>query len=252
MRLYHYTKLENLPLIVQEDKLSFWLTNYKDFDDRSEGEYILKVQQEFYPTWKYNNIDRYVLCLSCQYDNLPMWKEYASDATGIALEIETDNIKHSIFVNLLSCDYNAETIKKRSDAIRAIKDRYKVMDAEDEYADYCKRFPDLRPQEYKDFCEKIDVMDASVELIRVKHPCFHYEAEIRLIVQPFNNNFHYCFRNGKQRICYEYHIDKMALTKIYVGSNNNDSVVKNVKAYMGYVGYDDFDVEKIDLPYKSH
>lgn len=252
MRLYHYTKLENLPLIVQEDKLSFWLTNYKEFDDKSEGEYILKVQQKYYPHWNYNNIDRYVLSLCKRYDNLPMWKEYANDATGIALEIETDRIKTGIFVKLLECDYNEETIRERSEAIKAVKDRYEAIDAETKYGDYCKRFPDLNPQEYKDNCEKFAVMKESVELIRVKHPCFHYEAEIRLIVQPFNNNFHYCFRNGKLRICYEYHIDKMALTKIYVGSNNNDSVMKNVKAYMGYVGYDDFDVEKIDLPYKSH
>ena len=46
MKLYLYTKIENLTSIVQKDKLSFWLTNYKEFDDRSEGEYILKVQQE--------------------------------------------------------------------------------------------------------------------------------------------------------------------------------------------------------------
>ena len=251
MKLYHYTKIEYLTSIVQKDKLSFWLTNYKEFDDRSEGEYILKVQQEFYPDWVYNNIERYVLSLSKRNDNLPMWKEYANNATGIALEIETDNIKPSIFCRLLSCDYDLKTIKERSEAIRIIKEEYKDIDAKIKYADYCKRFPNLEPQDLKDFNEKIVVMNESVELIRVKRPCYSYEEEVRLIVNPYNDNFHLLFKNGKLRRCYEYNIDKDALTKIYVGSNNSEDIVAEVKAYLEVSGYVRIDVEKVDLPYKT-
>lgn len=252
MKLYHYTKLENLTSIIQKDKLSFWLSNYKEFDDRSEGEYILKVQQEFYPDWIYNNIERYVLSLSRRKDNLPMWKEYANNATGIALEIETDKIKPSIFCRLLSCDYELKTVKERSEAIKMIKEKYDNIDAEREYAEYCKRFPDLEPQGLKDFNEKIGVLDASVDLIRIKRSCYSYEEEVRLIVNPYNDNFHILFKNGKLRRCYEYNIDKGALTKIYVGSNNSDKIVDTIKSYMQSVGYEDFDVEKVDLPYRSY
>jgi len=252
MRLYHYTKLDNLTSIVQKEKLSFWLTHYKEFDDRSEGEYILKVQQQFYPNWEYNNIERYVLSLSRRYDNLPMWKEYANNATGIALEIETENIKPSIFCRLLPCEYDLNTIKERSEAIKKIKEEYESIDAELKYADYCKRFSYLEPQGYKDFNEKIDVMDASVELIRVKRPCFSYEEEVRLIVNPFNANFHTIVREGKAKTYYEYNIAKNALTKIYVGPNNDESIVVKLNCQLKELGYDNLNIEMVDLPYKSY
>ena len=252
MKLYHYTKLENLTSIVQKDGLSFWLTDYREFDDPSEGELILKVQQQFYPTWVYNNIERYVLSLSRRYDNLAMWREYANNASGIALELETDNIKPSIFSLLLECDYSNKTIKERSEAIKTIFDKYDQIDATIKYGDYCKRFPDLEPEDLKDFNEKLAVMDASEELIRVKNACYSYEEEIRYIVKASDaDKFHYYIKKGKLRKCYEFNVNKNALTRIYIGSNNSDSITEEVSTYLNIVGLSNVAVEKIDIPFRS-
>ena len=252
MKLYHYTKIENLTSIVQKDGLSFWLTDYREFDDPSEGELILKVQQQFYPKWVYNNIERYVLSLSRRHDNLAMWREYANNATGLVLEIETNNVKPSIFSLLLECDYSDKTIKERSEAVKNICDEYGKIDAAIKYGDYCKRFPDLEPEDLKDFNEKLAVMDASVELIRVKNACYSYEEEIRYIVKAFDaEKFHYYIKNGKLRKCYEFNMNKNALTKIYVGSNNNSSILSDIKKYLDVIHLSDIDVEMMDLPYRT-
>lgn len=252
MKLYHYTKIENLASIVQKENLSFWLTDYREFDDPSERELILKVQQQFYPTWVYNNIERYVLSLSKRNDNLAMWREYSNNATGIALEIETDNVRPNSFGILLDCDYSDKTIKERSEAIKTICDEFGQIDAEIKYGDYCKRFPELEPEGLKDFNEKLAVMKASEELIRVKNACYSYEEEIRYIIKPFDGNkYHYYFKNGKLRRCYEFNMDKNALTKIYVGSNNSEAIIEEIGKYLKIIDLGNVVVEKIDLPFRT-
>lgn len=249
MKLYHYTRLENLTSIVQREKLSFWLTDYREFDDTSEGEFILKIQKQFYPNCVYNNIERYILSLCKRNNNLPMWKEYASNATGVALEIETDNIPSSSFCQLLPCIYNQEIVKERSEAINSIIERYRLQNVKDKYVVFSKHYPELDPIYLKDFFEKTDVWDACVELIRVKNACYSYEEEFRYIVKAWDDNFHYYFKNGKLRCSYEYNISKNALTKIYVGPNNSKDIVYNIKHYLQLIGLKDIDVEIIDLPY---
>ena len=79
-----------------------------------------------------------------------------------------------------------------------------------------------------------------------------YEEEIRYIVKSFDaDKFHYFFKNGKLRKCYEFNMNKDALTKIYVGSNNSDAIIEEIGNYMSIIGLRNVAVEKIDLPYRS-
>lgn len=251
MRLYHYTKLENITSIIQKDKLSFWLTDYRELDDPTEGEYIMKIQRQYYPDWTHNSIERYVLSLCKRYDSLPMWKEYANNATGVVLEIETENIKPSSFHILLSCDYDQEIVKERSEVIKKKKEKYETPDVKQSFKDYCQRYPRLDPKELLFFFEKSDILDACVELIRVKHPCYSYEEEYRYIIKAWNDSFHYCFKNGKLRSCYEFNIENNALTKLYVGPNNPKEIIYEVKKYLQFIGYKDTEVQMVDLPYRN-
>lgn len=251
MKLYHYTRLENLTSIVQEDKLSFWLTDYRHFDDPSEGEFILKIQKQYYPNCEYNNIERYVLSLSKRNNNLPMWKEYACNATGIALEIETDKIKPSSYSLLLPCIYNQEIVREWSEKVKSIIDNYGIQEVKEKYISFCENYPKIAPKDLKDFFEKTDVWDACVELIRVKHVCYSYEEEFRYIVKAWDDRFKYIFKNRELTRVYEYDVDKAALSKVFVGPNNPESVVHNIKNYLQLIGLREIDVVKVDLPYKS-
>lgn len=151
MLLYHYTKLENLTSIVKKDGLVFWLTEYKELDDPTEGDYILKVQQEYYSGWTNNNVDLYVLSLCEQFDNLSMWREYANNASGIALGIETDKIRPSKFYNLVCCDYGNQMNSLYKQELDSEMESMSSIESIEKYLKTSERFPDLSLEDIKEF-----------------------------------------------------------------------------------------------------
>ena len=252
MLLYHYTKLENLTSIVQKEGLVFWLSEYKDLDDPTEGEYIIKVQQEYFPKWTNNNVERYVLSLCEQCDNLSMWREYANNASGIVIEIETERIKPSMFYNLVSCDYGTEMNARIKRDLETELQSISSKESIEKYKKTSERFPNLSSKEIKEFNEKMRVINASSKQLCVKSPYYSYEKEWRYIVKVSDiSNFRYHFKGGQLKKSYEFRIQCNVLRKIYVGSNNSDKTIDEVKKYLNMVGYDDVPVEKIKLPYRS-
>ncbi len=88
MTLYHYTSLENLPLIVRKDGyLEFLLTDYMDFDDPSEGKKMWEVIRDVDKKWVEDIWERFVISFCIENDNLAMLKEYANNASGVVLAI---------------------------------------------------------------------------------------------------------------------------------------------------------------------
>jgi len=252
MLLYHYTKLENLTSIVKKDGLVFWLTEYKELDDPTEGDYILKVQQEYYSGWTNNNVDLYVLSLCEQFDNLSMWREYANNASGIALGIETDKIRPSKFYNLVCCDYGNQMNSLYKQELDSEMESMSSIESIEKYLKTSERFPDLSLEDIKEFNKKMKVMSGSYKQLCVKSPYYSYEKEWRYIVKLSDiSQFRYYFKGGKLKKSYEFRIQPDAFAKIYVGSNNSDVIIEEVEKYLKMVGYEHIPIEKLNLPYRS-
>ncbi len=252
MLLYHYTKLENLTSIVQKGGLVFWLTEYKELDDPTEGEFIKKVQQKYYPEWTDNNVELYVLSLCQQFDNLPMWREYANNVSGIAIEIETDKIKPSMFYYLVCCDYDTQMNSRFNQKLEHDLQLMLSKESSEKYKKTSEHFPNMSYEDIKEFNEKMKVLNGSIKQLCVKSPYYSYEKEWRYIVKLSDlSNFRYLIKGGKLKKSYELRIQREALSKIYVGSNNSDDTIEDVKTYLSLVGYGNIPIEKLNLPYRS-
>lgn len=116
MSYYHYTSLEALNGILQNDKASkkrlcFWATRYDCFEDKEE--YLLGIDclgkclsdlEEHYNLQKERRIAAnfkreliagkknlpfpYVVSITSRNDNLYMWENYANHNNGVVLEID--------------------------------------------------------------------------------------------------------------------------------------------------------------------
>ena len=230
MTLYHYTTLENLPLIVKNDHLEFLLTDYMDFDDPSEGRKMWEVIREVDKKWVEDIWERFVISFCIENDNLAMLKEYANNASGVVLAINSDYLDRGI---LFQCRYDMSIVNHIKDRIIRIKEDFKDKGrrANTQERAYIKR--------------------EMAKLLAIKDPHYNYEQEWRLRMSGRMENVVFQFKRGILRHRYPLIVDIKALEKIYLGPNNNPSVIDEIKMYLRYTSIPNMEVEMLKVPYRS-
>ena len=267
--LYHYTRLENIQNIIRKGKdgaeLVFWLTHFRQMDDPSEGEVLENTIKEVVPEFNLRNIpDTYILSLCGNVDNLPMWREYADNAQGIAIALDRQMIEcnnKDVRRAILKCEYD------KSKTLNAIKERLKEtylkfedgswIEEEHRVANF-DRFPELKGRpENKFILRYLDVCKCFDELMAFKDCHYYYENEYRLpIIYGYYAERQYYRVKNKRVIEYrEYHIDIRALKGVYVGPNNiyAEEVVQFIGRYVNSLNlHHQVNIDIIELPYRTN
>lgn len=264
--LYHYTLLENLQNIIRAGKtgaeLVFWLTHFRQLNDAEEGAALDKTIADLCPEWGINPIpDMYVLSLCGSKENLPLWKEYANDAKGIVIALDSNIIINNTLdfrKEIVKCEYGeTENLK----AIRqSIKDLDKYIESDEgkvriENMFNYERYPELRNNPHKRWILKMgEIRKYFKPLLAFKAPCYYYEDEYRLTVDGYNaERIKYHVKDDRLIEYREYHIDIKALKGIYIGSNNTEETTEYVRRYiMNLALKQNIDVERIKLPYRTY
>lgn len=264
--LYHYTRLENLLNIIREGKegpeLVFWMTHFRQLNDAAEGETLNNVIADLCPEWGINPIpDMYVLSLCGSKENLPLWKEYANDAKGIAIALDSNIILNN------TADFQREIVKceyggtENLNAIRqSIKELDKYVESDEGKARIDKmfnyeRYPELRNYPHKKWILKMgEIKKFFKPLLAFKTPCYYYEDEYRLTVDGFNaERIKYHIKSDRVIEYREYHIDIKALKGIYIGSNNTDETADYTRRFIRNLELEqNVIVERVDLPYRTY
>lgn len=264
--LYHYTHLENLQNIIRKGdegtELVFWLTHFRQLNDAAEGAALDKTISDLCPEWGINPIpDMYVLSLCGSKENLPLWKEYANDAKGIAIALDSNIILNN------TADFQREIVKceygetENLNSIRqCIKDLDKYVESDegkariDNMFNY-ERYPELRNYPHKRWILKMgEIKKFFKPLLAFKAPCYYYEDEYRLTVDGFYaDRIKYYVKDNRLIEYREYHIDIKAFKGIYIGSNNTEETVEFIRRFVRSLGLNqDIEVMRINLPYRTY
>lgn len=267
--LYHYTRLENLQNIIRKGKdgieLVFWLTHFRQMDDPSEGNVLEDTVKEVIPEFNLRNIpDVYILSMCGNVDNLPMWREYADNAQGIAIALDRDVIENNakdVRRAILKCEYNkGKILSAIKERLRNTNNKYEDgswIEEEHRVANFSK-YQELKGRpENKSILRYMDVKNYFDELIAFKDCHYYYENEYRLPIIYGYYNEQLKFRVNNKRVINfrEYHIDIRALKGVYVGPNNKyaEEVVNFIRRYINSLDLlQQVDVDKIDLPYRTN
>ncbi len=197
-------------------------------------------------------------------DNLPMWREYADNAKGIAIALDRNAIEcntKDIRRTIIKCEYDKSmtlnTIKERlKDTNKKFQDGSWI---EEEYriANF-DRFPELKGRsENESILKYLDVRKFFNELIAFKDSHYYYENEYRLPIIDGYYAGRLKYRvNNERMICFRvYHIHIDALKGVYVGPNNKyaEETFECVNKYLeGLHLSSDIKAHKIDLPYRNY
>lgn len=101
MKIYHYTTIETLALILESKYIKF--SRLDMLDDKTESE----------PFSVFNPL-QYIFSSSYTYDdteNIPLWKMYANMETGIRIEFDTDTMFSPGWKKLIAPTHNQEICK---------------------------------------------------------------------------------------------------------------------------------------------
>lgn len=246
MVLYHYTNIHTLCAItngIKDNMMFLRAGNAENMNDPNDCYYFVnmlgeltgadetKIKQISEYKKRYDN--PYLSSLSENQDDLHMWNCYGDDGRGIAVGIQNlDKIVNDFFLNfhvsshLNKCLYwDAKTVKKNKKLWDLIKntDNFDI-----------------------DFWQKKEISDISNI---IKHPCYKYEKEHRIVILNGENDF---FKN--KDIIYHSNEDAFYINvplsdvkKIIVGPCVNYESVKII--FSPYFPYTDFIKSKI--PYRN-
>lgn len=238
MILSHYTNLQNLPLIVKEDGLNFLLTDYNDFDDPLEGRPMWRILEKAYDNkWHEDVWDTFVLSLCNDHDSLPMWKEYTSNATGIALGIETDKLEHGTLYDCVYDDISKSAIEREIlQQLHDIREKYDdaYLRGQESYKSGVKADNSELSKRIK---EKNAVKAAVKSVIRFKDEHYAYERESRFVCSGHGSMERIWSIKGKKLIHKLHLIEPIdCLSRIYVGPNCGRDGIRCVNEYLERIG----------------
>ena len=261
MNLFHYTKFENLTNIIRNEVdehgetrnyLSFLLTYYGDFDDPLEGKPCRNLLKKIYGNDIKQDIwSSYILSLCKEPDVLPLWKEYANDATGLVLELDTDVFT---FGKLKKCIYDPEEKKHISDIIlnklvlcqekhnHAISRYYKAVSIS-------HNLHELSNESTLRSSERSEALSIVEPAICFKDEHYDYEEETRLICSGHTSMFER-FKGIRNYIL----VDRLlieepieSLKGIYIGPRLGKSAENTVNEYLKLIGLSEIPVKRTGL-----
>ncbi len=221
--LYHYTSVQTLRAIVNgisKDELFLKASNAKNMNDPNDCYYFIdnlnmigfsnKETMDKLSEEKSIFDAPYLVSLTEHKDDLHMWNCYGDDGKGISIGFNQDALyqaansffcKNHISTHLYKCIYNSrKQIKK--------------------YLQKVDNNPNVNT-----YNGKMEISDfANI----VKHPCYRYEREYRIVIkhgkyEPIINNVY-----NAQEDSFYFNIPISALKKIVVGPSANYDAVKRV------------------------
>lgn len=225
MSYYHYTSLEALNRILQNNKASkkrlcFWATRYDCFEDKEEylfgidclgkclsdleGHYNLQKDRRIAANFKRDLIAGkknlpfpYVVSITSRNDNLYMWENYANHNNGVVLEIDIPQKNHEfrepILYDLEKCIYVESAIDK---ILQKLVDSFYIDTAWMFLSRWKENTIALLKSNPQIFVQFIGVYMLAFFAPRIKRKEFHKEEETRIILSiPPQEYAHFIYSN---------------------------------------------------------
>ena len=240
--LYHYTSVQTLCAIangISNEELFLKASNAKNMNDPNDCYYFIdslnkigsqdKVTMDRLTDEKSKFDTPYLISLTKHKDDLHMWNCYGDDGKGVSIGIDIDDLykalesfykRNHISAKLHNCIYYSQ---------KQIKNYLKEIDTKlkDNTSNWKKEISDF----------------ANI----VKHPCYKYEGEYRIVIkhgerEPTINNVY-----NAQDDSFYINIPLSAVKRIVVGPSSNYEAVK--KIFSNFFPKDVFIQSKI--PYRS-
>ena len=274
--LYHYTSIEALYNgIIQQDcklgqEICLRATNVLYLNDKEEikigisfiedfiEKYIVKTEEKKLFQSQSDFLDfcssLFVTSFSLQRDNLPMWRMYSTNATGIALCFDDKFFRESDEEYYLKCNYSTSKLRQGIDEY--LKEFKAIPSSNDKIACiFLIIFLALLISNKK---EEINyAIEKMLPLIKfafsLKHPAYNYEEEIRLLKLCSNKEYRKFRYKDNLIIPYvEHFFPKESLTEIIVGPNNDmQRTIHSLKVYLKHHGFEHVNIIESKLPYRS-
>lgn len=239
---YHYTTLSTLIKIVggiKEDKLYLRAGNAKLMNDPNDCYYFINLLKQLNKI-KEKDMDEivkekdkydspYIVSLSSHKDDLHMWTCYGDNGNGVAIGFEDlENAASEFFLNK---------------HIYAKFYQCKYMDENDIKKDY--RFSVINEAKNfgKEFWEKPEISQISNI---IKHPCYRYEDESRIVIEHGEKEQAHGVDKTKDKAIF-IGVPLSKVTKIVVGPCADYDAVKKVFSPF----FENVDFVKSTIPYRS-
>lgn len=198
----------------------------KEVVDQLVFGYLKEGRDEYRSLVNLDNI--YLSCFSTEVNILPMWSMYGKEGKGIALGFDVDLLQ-SDKRHLYRCIYDF------------VEFRYEIQEA----VRSSRKKENTIGNDPVVFSRYISVLH---EL--VKHHCYEYEQEYRLIIDT-EEKPEYRSSGGILIPYVENHFPAKALRTVIVGPRNDDEmVVKSIKRWLESVGKGDVNVVPSGLPFR--
>lgn len=121
LQLGHYTSLSTISKLINTSGSHLRLTNGRQMNDPLEGKFLLEyILGDSHSDWKPTK--RFVASLTTAQDSLPMWNNYAEDATGAMLIYDKtylENISNLDYVGIYKVVYVSMDSKKNKIEIKS-------------------------------------------------------------------------------------------------------------------------------------
>lgn len=191
----------------------------------------------------------YVISLSQNRDNLPMWNTYGRNGQGIALGFNKYRLIESEGLYIKSCCYNTFLDEEYKALYLRIRDRWQSL---------YKNRDEIEQSNVCDLIYDSVRLTFRVEMPFVKHYGYQYENEVRCIAKPYQDTkIEYRSANNMIVPYIERQIDVQCLEQIIIGPCADSERVKN--SLMMYLhdqiaNFDilkNIDIIKSDIPYRG-
>ncbi len=263
--IYHFTSINALPNIFRDGNIFLWATNMLYLNDISEGKEGIEVVRQivneildipsrsktikdlikYYISADYNLFqDFYVISFCKSVDDLPMWRMYANDGRGCAIELDEEIIEKEFnmkeYAFFIHCNYDKESVKTCFE-----KDLKKSIDDIEDSISNDQRIDALALDK---FCEVF--IKACVS---TKDKNYKYEKECRVVYHRVNGEYDVKFREKNNYLVpyIEMSINPKALKGVVLGSNTDDLSRGSVSNLIRINGYNNVSIGKSELPYRG-
>lgn len=239
--LYHYTNLRTLCAIVdgmRKGNMFLRAGNAKNMNDPNDCYYFISLLGQlinadkndiahlFEEKSKYDN--PYLISLSSHKDDLHMWNCYGDDGHGIALGIEG-------LSNCIENFYNKNHISSR--LYECIY--YTIEDIQNDHRLANITLAELTKSFWEDMSNIANI---------IKHPCYRYEKEYRIVIKHGEKELTINNIYREDEDAFYVPIPLSCVKEIIVGPNANlDSIQKIFSQY-----FPDTKFQKSTIPYRSH
>lgn len=249
--LYHYTDMNALVNIINNDQIVLWATNCLFLNDSNEIiEGTKSIERILNKTISPDFFDNfYITSFSNIPDQLNMWGMYASNGNGCAIGFDY-NILLKSYDAIMKCIYGEKNIDNTLSSFLELCNNgsiSQITNTQDNKNTFEKTLNQIR-----DNLTNITVISSC---LAAKHEAFINEQETRCIVKCLDNKLiKFRAKNGILIPFLEIMIPKEALTSITIGPTNKSALaIQSIRYFLTKRGYDLNQVKLITskIPYRG-